>query len=119
MPEQTGRHVLVVEDESTVLMLVEDMLEDLGFTVDSAMQLSEAMPIARSAALDLAILDINLGEERSYPIADALSARGIPFVFATGYGSKGLDPAYRGFPVVQKPFRRQDLAAAVKRVLQT
>ena len=113
-----GRRVLVVEDESTVLMLVEDMLLDLGFAgVETAMGVREALPMAEEVALDLAILDINLGDERSFPIAAALRARGVPVFFATGYGSSGLEGEWVGWTVLRKPFRVQDLAATIAKVL--
>ena len=113
-----GRRVLVVEDESAVLMLVEDMLLDLGFAdVESAMGVSEALPMARTLDLSFAILDVNLGEQRSFPIADVLRARGIPFFFASGYGSRGMEGDYVGSTVLNKPFRLDELAAVISRTL--
>lgn len=110
--------VLVVEDESAVLMLVEDMLTDLGFCeVVSAMGVAEALPLAESLELTFAVLDVNLGEERSFPIAAALRARGVPFFFATGYGSPGIDRDFAGSTVLKKPFRQAELAAAIDRAL--
>ncbi|GGE97168.1 response regulator [Sphingomonas prati] len=110
--------VLVVEDESAVLMLVEDMLIDLGYSkIDTAMSVSEALPIADTAELTFAILDVNLGGQRSSPIADRLRARGVPFVFATGYGSRGMDDAYVGSIVLRKPFRLGELEVAINRAL--
>ena len=90
MPPENCR-VLVVEDESAVLMLVEDMLSDLGFCeVVSAMGLDEAMPLAESLELTFAVLDVNLGQERSFPIAEALRARGVPFFFATSWRPRSI-----------------------------
>ncbi len=99
-----GRRVLLVEDESLVAMLAEDILLDLGCEVVVAMRLDKALALARTEAFDLAVLDVNLGEARSYPVADLLFERCTPFLFATGYGKKGLEAAYQGVPVLQKPY---------------
>lgn len=112
-----GRRVLLVEDESLVAMLAEDMLLELGCEVVVAMRLEQALAQARSQSLDLAVLDVNLGENSSYPVADLLFERGIPFVFATGYGVAGLDTAYRGVPVMQKPYQQCQLGALLNHVL--
>jgi CheY-like chemotaxis protein len=113
---QGRRRVLVVEDEMMVAMLVEDMLTDLGHqVVGPAMRLEQALPLAREAEIDFAVLDINLGGEQSFPIADVLRERGIPFIFATGYGSKGLNEAYRGSPTLKKRFELRNLEQACAR----
>lgn len=107
----TGLRVLVVEDEMMVAMLIEDMLSDLGCTVvGPASRLEDAMEIARSAEIDCAVLDVNLGGQSIFPLADMLRAKGAPFAFATGYGDAGLREVDRGSPVLQKPFRESDLA---------
>lgn len=99
-----GRRVLLVEDESLVAMMAEDMLLDLGCDVVVAMRLDQALTQLKSGAFDLAVLDVNLGSTHSYPVADALFDLCVPFMFATGYGLEGVEPAYRGVPVVQKPY---------------
>ena len=110
-----GLKVLVVEDEMLVSMLVEDMLSDLGCTVvGPAAELEEAMSLAQSADIDLALLDVNLGGKPIFPVADALKARGVPFAFASGYGEAGLTEDHRGAAVLQKPFREADLAKALR-----
>src|SRR5215475_9246363 len=71
-----GRRVLVIEDESMVMMLLQDMLEDIGcVVVGSASRLQEALDQARSLAFDVAILDVNLEGERTFPIAEVLMER--------------------------------------------
>ncbi|PXA89279.1 transcriptional regulator [Nostoc sp. 3335mG] len=105
----SGCRVLLVEDESLVAALVEDLLLDAGCDVVLAMRLDEAMAVANEGEVELGILDVNLGEERSYPVADALRARGTPFIFATGYGRNGLNGAYSDVPVLQKPYRAAEL----------
>lgn len=100
-----GRRVLLVEDESLVAMLAEDMLLDLGCEVVVAMRLDKALAYVRTQAFDMAVLDVNLGDTRSYPIADLLFESCTPFLFATGYGQRGLEIAYQSVPVVQKPYQ--------------
>lgn len=104
-----GRRVLLVEDESLVAMMVEDMLLELGCEVVVAMRLDKALAYAKSENFDFAVLDVNLGETRSYPVADLLCERCTPFLFATGYGHQGLDADYRGAPVLQKPYQVEPL----------
>jgi DNA-binding response OmpR family regulator len=112
------RRILVVEDEMLIALHIEDMVTQLGFdVVGPAMRLAPALAMARTESFDCAILDVNLANEKSFPIADALRDRGIPFIFATGYGSKGLDDAYRGVGTIQKPFRSQDLERAIHQAL--
>jgi len=106
-----GLRVLVVEDEMMVSMLIEDMLTDLGCTVvGPASRLDEAIALANENGLDCAVLDVNLGGQPIFPLADLLRERGRPFAFATGYGDAGLRDVDRGSPVLQKPFREGDLA---------
>ena len=92
-------------------MLAEDVLLDLGCEVMLAMRLEAALNLARAADIQFAVLDVNLGGgQSSYPVADILRERHIPFMFATGYGPKGLDPAYQSTPTLQKPYHSEDLA---------
>jgi CheY-like chemotaxis protein len=102
--------VLVVEDELMIRMLLEDMLGELGHTIAAAAaRIDEALEAARTAEVDLAILDVNLNGEPVSPVADALVARGVPFVFATGYGEHGLPAPYRDPPTLKKPFQLESL----------
>lgn len=112
-----GRRVLLVEDESLVAMLAEDMLTDLGCEVMTAMRLDQALAFARNERFDLAVLDVNLGNARSYPVADVLFERCTPFLFATGYGRQGLEAAYQAVPVLQKPYQSEPLAHLLIRML--
>jgi DNA-binding response OmpR family regulator len=109
MEALAGRCVLLVEDESLVAALAEDILLDAGCEVMLAMNLSEALVLAADERIELAVLDINLGAARSYPVADLLRSRAVPFIFATGYGRDGLEKAYRDAPVLQKPYRPHEL----------
>ena len=114
-----SRRILLVEDEGMIAMLVEDMLEDLGYElVRVAKRLEEAVTAARNEAIDLAILDLNLGGVLTYPAADVLAQRGIPFIFATGYGSGGLKDAYSSRTTLQKPFDTEALGQAIQHALK-
>lgn len=102
--------VLVVEDEGLVAMLIEDMLTELGHTVAGvASRMSDAIDLVQNETLDWAVLDVNLEGQPSYPVADVLRERGVPFAFATGYGTSGVDTKYRGTPLLAKPFMMADL----------
>jgi CheY-like chemotaxis protein len=106
----TGKRVLVVDDEAMIVMLMEAFLEDLECkVVGTASSLRDALEKARSLAMDVALLDINLAGEMSYPVAEVLQSRNIPFAFATGYGTVGLPSGLRAAPVLTKPFRRDQL----------
>jgi len=106
--------VLVVEDEMTIALMLEDMLIDLGHDVAGlAMRLPQAIVMARSAEIDLAILDINLDGQRSFPVAEILAERGIPFFFASGYGSAGIEPPFETRLTIKKPFALKDLEGAI------
>jgi CheY-like chemotaxis protein len=110
--------VLVVEDESMVAMMIEDMLTDLGHqVVATSGNLSNASKLVLNANADLAILDVNLNGEETYPIAALLASRKIPFIFATGYGSSGIKSEWSGVPVLQKPFQARELAEAITRAM--
>jgi CheY-like chemotaxis protein len=106
----SSRRVLVVEDEMLIGMLLEDMLTDMGHVVVGvAPRVNDALAAVQKEAFDLAILDVHLNGQAVFPVAEALIERGIPFVFATGYGERGLPDQYRTRPILQKPFARNDL----------
>ena len=106
--------ILIVEDEMLVAMNVEDMLLDLGHEVAGiASRLAPALALAKEAEIDAAILDVNLAGEQSFPVAELLDGRGIPFLFATGYGLQGIEERFRTRVVLQKPFRATDLGEAL------
>jgi CheY-like chemotaxis protein len=117
----TGMRLLVVEDETLVAMMIEDILTDLGcVVVDVAGTLSRGLALARDTdlALDGAILDVNLGGETVYPVAEALADRGVPFIFATGYGLTGIAEAFAHVPAIAKPYEPQALEAMLATALQ-
>ena len=118
-PMASQLRLLLVEDEALVAMAMEDMLSDLDcVVVDVAGTLAQALDRIDhlSGDIDAAILDVNLGGERVYPAADALAAKGVPFMFATGYGPEGLDDRYPQATVLAKPVLAKALAGALNRL---
>ena len=110
-----GKRVLVVEDELMIRMLLEGMLTDIGHTVAAeAGGIDEAVAIAKKADFDVAVLDVNLNGQPVTPVVEILVERGVPFVFASGYGQRGVPEAYRAIPTLQKPFQADALAQAIE-----
>jgi CheY-like chemotaxis protein len=110
-----GKRVLVVEDELMIRMLLQDMLADLGCELaGEAGRIDEALTLAKQSEFDVAILDVNLNGQPISPVVDVLIERGLPFVFATGYGQRGVPEAYRKTPTLQKPFQAEALAQAIR-----
>jgi CheY-like chemotaxis protein len=115
----SGLQILVVEDESMVAMMIEDMLEDLGHHVVATVgRMPDASELVLSAGADLAILDVNLNGAETYPLAASLASRKIPVIFATGYGSLGIKPEWSSVPVLQKPFESRELAEAIDHAIR-
>lgn len=105
MNKLAGKRVLIVEDEMLVALLIEDFILQIGCEIAGmAMRLEPALDLARTIEFDVAILDINLAGKPSFPVAEMLRERGIPFVFASGYGVAGLEGSGISAPVLQKPF---------------
>ena len=103
-----------------VAWLLEDMLAELGCAVvGPTANVNQALVMIETNVIDVAVLDVNLNGEMSYPIADALAARGVPFVFVTGYDKDRMLDGYRTFPVLQKPFHRSELSDTLARLLES
>ena len=101
----SGRRILVVEDEILVLILAEDMLAALGCeSVTTAASVSEALALIDAQVFDAAMLDMNLDGTKNHSVADALAARCVPFVFATGYSGHDMKEGYRDRSVLRKPY---------------
>jgi DNA-binding response OmpR family regulator len=116
----TRLRVLLVEDEALISLLLQEMLDELDCDVaDTPANLDEALLAARAGTFDLALLDLSLGKRLTYPVADILKTRQIPFIFVTGYGSADLDPSYADIAVLAKPFRLGELEAMIARVVPT
>lgn len=112
-----GLRVLVVEDEALVSMLLEDLLGDLGCeVVGVCSRVAQAVEMASdpAQAIDVAILDVNVAGEAVTPVAEALDARGVRFLFASGYGAGGQPEAFRDRPTLQKPFGMAEVEARLR-----
>lgn len=105
--------ILIVEDEALVAMMMEDFVQELGFSVCGPFStLSTAASAARADDFEGAVLDVNLGGELVYPVADLLTERGVPFIFVTGYGTDLVDRRFADVPVLQKPVQVNELEGA-------
>jgi CheY-like chemotaxis protein len=110
--------VLLVEDEALIALMLEDMLESMDCAVTAlAPRVALGVSLAETGDFDLAMLDVNVAGENVEPVADTLARRGIPFIFATGYGEAGVPLHHRERPVVAKPFRAEQLESAIKKAL--
>lgn len=113
-----GTRVLLVEDETLVALMIEDMIDDIGaMLIATVSTIGEAMATLESARPDIAMLDINVGGDQVFPVCERLAELGIPFVFSTGYGEHGVPPQWRASPVLQKPYSASQLADALARCL--
>jgi len=110
-----GARVLIVEDEIVVALFLEDLLAEFGYEVAGIVShLDDAM--GRPNDYDIAVLDVHLNGRNVFDFADRLAARGTPFVFATGYGARGIPDRHCARPVLQKPFRPDELKRVLKEV---
>ena len=108
--------ILIVEDESIIAMMVEDMLISLGHKVTAvAGSLQKGLQLIENETFDIALLDMNLNGTSSLPIASRLRVKKIPFVFTTGYGA-GIEEEWRDQPYLQKPFTEEDLDRALQQL---
>jgi DNA-binding response OmpR family regulator len=120
MAEASGTRVLLVEDEGLVALMIEDMLDELGFeVVASAAHVNKACELASAASFDLGLLDVNLAGEFVFPVARILRARNIPFLFSTGYGGPPLEEEFRNAPAIGKPFTADQLSEKLRTLLPT
>jgi len=113
-----GARILVVEDEFVVAALIEDRLQAFGCEViGPAADIEAALDLARSAAPDAAILDVNIAGRLVFPVADALAEDGVPFLFATAYGPAGIAPQHAGRTVLGKPYSDAALEQSLRALL--
>jgi DNA-binding response OmpR family regulator len=114
---KSGLRILIVEDEMLVALLAEALISDLGHhPVGPAFSLDDAVALARDEPLDAAMLDMNLGEVKSFPVADILRERGVPFFFATGYGVDAVRSLYGEATAIAKPYSMSDIRGALSDV---
>jgi DNA-binding response OmpR family regulator len=117
---QRGLKIFIIEDESMVTMLIEDILQDLGYEVaGNASRIEEAMGKISTLTFDAAILDVNLNGHETFKIAEKLESDGVPFLFATGYGVHGIPERFHNVAVLPKPFRENDMENALKAVFSS
>ncbi len=113
-----GTRVLIVEDDAIIAMTAEDMLGEVGCTTAAvAATLSEALARAVDTEFDVALLDLNLKDEMSLPVAALLRQNGKPFIFATGYDGIPASSGFADAPFIAKPYRMDQLAAMIARTL--
>src|SRR5437762_820968 len=116
MGELSGKRILIVEDEYMLASDLAGFLEERGAAIVGPVgSVSEALALAKRESIDVAVLDVNLREERVYPVADALIEQCVPIVFATGYDELLMHRSYIGLPRCQKPIDK----ASLLQVLQT
>jgi two-component sensor histidine kinase/DNA-binding response OmpR family regulator len=109
-PAPFGNRMLIAEDEALVAIMMEDLAVELGWSVVGPFaKAADALAAAKDDDIQAALLDVNLGGESVYPVADALTARGVPFVFTTGYGAESIDRRFASTPILQKPIDRHVL----------
>lgn len=108
-----GRKVLILEDELIIAFALEDMLSDMGAEVTMAGSIEEAYARLSESAVSLAVLDVNVHGIKSYAFADELAQRGVPLIFATGYGDAEHPPQFAGARTLTKPYNRHQLTEAI------
>ena len=115
-----GAKVLVLEDETLVSMMVEDMLSDLSCEIIGPFaRLDQAIEAVQGMIepVDVALLDVNLGKTQSFPLAEILRDKGVPFVFTTGYDDSGIPAEWRDRPALRKPFMLHHMKDALEKAL--
>jgi len=113
-----GKRVLVLEDEAMIAAMVEEMLTELGaIVVGPAGTIERGLCLATDEQLDAALLDVNIRSARVDPVAAVLLSRGVPVVFATGYGQSAVDGSTRA-PILEKPYTQEKLGAALNDALR-
>jgi PAS domain S-box-containing protein len=114
LSDRALKKVLLVEDEAMVGLMMADLISDFGYSVIGPVgKVAEALAAARESQLDGAVLDVNLNGDLVYAVAELLAARGVPFIFVTGYGAETIDKRFANVPVFQKPVEREVLRNAL------
>lgn len=110
------RTFLIAEDEAMIAMLLEDFLDLLGHKIEHMVaSVTDGLDAISKGGFDTAILDVNLAQDKCWPLADALRASGIPYVFATG-GGDSIPPAHTDAPTLAKPYTTTSLEAALAKL---
>ena len=109
--------LLMAEDEVFIAMMLEDILSDEGYLVRGATTLAEGLHLLEHGQFDAAILDVNLGRDPVFPLAERLREQGVPFLFASGYGNEGIPAEFSGYDVLLKPFDSKAFLTALARLV--
>ncbi|MBC8128795.1 MAG: response regulator [Rhizobiaceae bacterium] len=113
-----GRRILVVEDETMILMMIEDMLDELGCRdVRSAGTVEKALLEIETQTFDGAMLDMNLHGVDSRDVADSLASHGVPFVYSTGNCQRETREGFSERDVLRKPFSFAELTSTLTTLL--
>jgi CheY-like chemotaxis protein len=113
-----GRRILVVEDDPFIALALEETLRERGLVVVAvARKLKQALELIEKESIELALLDVNIGEDKIDPVADILAARNCPFVFTTGYGRAGLPESHASRMIIEKPFYIEEILSALRNEL--
>jgi CheY-like chemotaxis protein len=117
--ERNDLRILVVEDEATIALQLEDMLTELGYdVVGPASRVRQALQLLEHRPVDTAVLDLNIAGELVYPVAEVLADRGLPYIFATGYEISSVAEPYSSQFVLKKPFSRRELLQAIQNAFE-
>ena len=118
-PDLAGRRILVVEDDMLIAVFIEEVLHELGcIVVGPASKLDQALRLANDEVFDAAILDVTIRGGQAFPVAESLRSRGIPFVFASGYGDWALPASLQGQNRLTKPFTIEELQTTMQALCQ-
>src|SRR5215468_3233775 len=114
MDQFLGRRILIVEDNGLIALEIESVVRDSGAEVAGPVgSVRDALSLVRNGKLDCAVLDVNLGGEDVFPVAEALSRAGIPFLFLTGHTDSKVPSHYHACDILQKPFLPSKLLKAL------
>lgn len=115
----SGRTVLILEDEVIVAFALEDMLIDLDARVVMATTTDQALAALGNEEIAFAVLDVNVNGIKSYGVAEELTRRNVPFIFATGYGDAEHPAHFADVPTLTKPYSQHQLALRIDAIADT
>lgn len=111
-------NVLMVEDEVFIAMVLEDLLSDAGYEIHGVTSLAEGLRVSQTGGFDAAILDVNLGRDLVFPLAEQLREQGVPFVFASGYGKDEIPQEFHNYETLLKPYDSKTMLNAIATMLR-
>lgn len=114
-----GAHVLLLEDDAMINLAMTEILEEMGCRVSAFLHLAESFAAIERDVPDAAVLDVNIGGEMSYGLAERLHDKGVPIVFQTGYASPALSGKWNSFPHCYKPCDAAELKALLIKAIAT